>query len=113
MPISASGRDGRLVPGILYPVEYDYEFSDKYKLPPVADYNFLAKDAPINSQLVVWLLGARSYDIITSYPAKVAVYCSEANNLVYTDGRKQFDIYLDAMTTVSSSMIQNQYRRGG
>lgn len=113
MPISASGRDGRLVPGILYPVEYDYVVSDKYKLPPVADYNFLAKSDPINSQLVVWLLGARSYDIITSYPAKVAVYCSEANNLVFTDGRKQFDIYLDAMSTVSSSMIQNQYRRGG
>ncbi|WP_043617831.1 hypothetical protein [Chromobacterium violaceum] len=107
-----SGEWGGMPP-ILYPAEYSYGRGIFDKTPPVANFSLVAAaNAPVNSQAVIWLLGSRTYEITTSCPTKIAIYSGETSNLVFADGRPEYNIYLDAMISISNAMIANGYIRG-
>lgn len=100
-----SGEWGGLPPRVL-PFSYAYS---NFTTPPVADFALTA----FGQRCVVWLLGDRHYTVTTSFPALIDVHSQDLANLVYDSSDPANDIRLDAMTSVESAMIPNNYARGG
>ncbi|WP_374419780.1 hypothetical protein [Chromobacterium sp.] len=96
------------VPPLLYPQAYSYKAGLFEKLPPVADFGITA----FGMKAVVWLLGARHYNVTTSVPAIIEVFSQEIGNVVYDHPSPQYVIKLDALQGVSGAMVVNGYLRG-
>lgn len=104
----SSGLWGAM-PSRVIPQSYQFKPGASHTTPFVADY---AIDA-YEHLFVLYLLGQRTYRVCTSWGDVPVVHEQDSGNLIYESSTPAYNVYRDAKSAVSTSIVPNNYLRGG